>query len=130
MNLKKIVGAAAGVVMLASLGTVATATNASASGNCYMIQWPNAKLAPRLWWVPDHNLSYAPGSHDACVEILQQELNELYHAGLATDGYFGQNTLTWVRNFQGDFGCAGGVDGIAGHNTFSCLNWATGHYQV
>ncbi|MDX3387726.1 hypothetical protein PV682_40725 [Streptomyces niveiscabiei] len=31
MNLKKIVGAAAGVVMLAGLGTVATATNASAS---------------------------------------------------------------------------------------------------
>ncbi|WP_369408112.1 peptidoglycan-binding protein [Streptomyces sp. V2] len=77
-----------------------------------------------------HDLSYAPGSHGACVEILQQELNEAYGAGLATDGYFGQNTLNWVRRFQSDFHCAGGVDGIAGRNTFSCLNWATGHYQV
>ncbi|WP_165854595.1 hypothetical protein [Streptomyces sp. V2] len=47
MNLKKIVGAAAGVVMLASLGTVATATNASASGNCYMTSpTPPAAMAP------------------------------------------------------------------------------------
>ncbi|GAQ57660.1 peptidoglycan-binding domain-containing protein [Streptomyces acidiscabies] len=130
MNLKKIAGAAASVVMLAGLGTVATATNASASGNCYMIQYYNSDVAPRGYWVPDHNLSYAPGNHDACVEILQQELNEAYNAGLATDGYFGQNTLKYVRKFQGEFHCAGGVDGIVGHNTFSCLNWATGHYEV
>jgi len=116
--------------MLASLGTGATATNASASGNCYLIQWPNAKLAPRLYRVPDHNLPCAPGSHDACVEILQQELNEAYNAGLATDGCFGRNALKRVRNFQEDFGCAGGVDGIAGHDTVSCLNWVAGHYQV
>ncbi|MDQ0934681.1 peptidoglycan-binding domain-containing protein [Streptomyces turgidiscabies] len=130
MNLKKIVGAATGVLMLAGLGTVATATSASASGNCYFMQYHNSDLAPHSYWVPDHNLSYSPGNHDGCVVILQQELNEAYGAGLATDGYFGQNTLKWVRTFQGDFHCAGGVDGIAGANTFSCLNWVTDHYQA
>ncbi|MFF3405001.1 peptidoglycan-binding protein [Streptomyces sp. NPDC002742] len=130
MNLKKIVGAAVSAIMLAGVGTVATATTASAGGNCYMVQWYNSNLAPHGYWVPDHNLSYSPGNQDGCVIILQQELNQAYGAGLATDGYFGQNTLNWVRRFQGDFHCAGGVDGIVGHNTFSCLDWVTGNYQA
>lgn len=129
MNLKKI-GAALGVAMFASLGTVAIAPTASANSNCYFIQYHNSDLAPHSYWVPDHNLSYSPSNHDGCVVILQQELNQAYGAGLATDGYFGRKTLDWVNRFQGDFHCAGGVDGIVGANTFSCLNWVTDNYQA
>ena len=129
MNLKKIAGAALGVTMLAGFGTVATATNASAMTNCNGFYYFNSDLAPHSYLVPDHNLSYAPNYQDGCVAILQWQLNEAYGAGLATDGYFGQQTLNWVNRFQGDFHCAGGVDGVVGHNTFSCLDWVTGNYQ-
>ncbi|WP_327280623.1 MULTISPECIES: peptidoglycan-binding domain-containing protein [unclassified Streptomyces] len=123
MNVKRITGVAVSAAMLAGFGTVATATTASAGGNCYGYQYYNSDLAPRSYWVPDHNLSYAPGRYDGCVVMLQQQLNQAYGAGLATDGYFGQQTLNWVWRFQGDFHCAGGVDGVVGHNTYSCLEW-------
>ena len=97
--------------------------------NCNGFYYQNSDLAPRSYWVPDHNLSYSPNYQDGCVVILQQLLNQAYGAGLATDGYFGRQTEKWVNTFQGDFHCAGGVDGIAGANTFSCLDWVTDNYQ-
>ncbi|WP_405879311.1 peptidoglycan-binding protein [Streptomyces sp. NBC_01136] len=129
MDLKKIAGAAVTAAMLAGLTTVATATNASAANNCFGYWYANSDLAPHTYWVPNHNLSYDPSNEDDCVIVLQQELNQAYGAGLATDGYFGRQTLNWVNRFQGDFHCAGGVDGIVGPNTFSCLDWATGNHQ-
>ncbi|RAG84295.1 hypothetical protein DN069_17545 [Streptacidiphilus pinicola] len=125
MILKKAAGTAVAAAMLAGLGTVATATTASANANCYQTIYYNSDLAPKGYWIPDHNLSYAPNYQDGCVVILQQELNQELGAGLATDGYFGQNTLYWVNKFQSALNCAGGIDGVAGPNTMSCLAWAT-----
>lgn len=128
--LKRITGTALGVAMLAGIGTVATATSASAMTTCTGVQYHNSRLAPHSYWVPDRDLSYSPNFEDGCVVILQQLLNEAYvDANLADDGYFGRRTLEWVRVFQGDFGCAGRVDGIVGKNTFSCLGWVTGNFQ-
>ncbi|GHI06019.1 hypothetical protein AQI88_28155 [Streptomyces cellostaticus] len=42
---------------------------------------------------------------------------------------FGRQTLNRVNRFQGDFHCAGGVDGVVGANTFSCPDWVTDNRQ-
>ena len=70
--------------------------------------------------IPKAIMSY--GSTGPCVVLLQQDLNFVIKAGLKVDGKFGSNTQGAVETFQGQKpGCTGGVDGIAGKYTMSCL---------
>ena len=70
--------------------------------------------------IPKATMSY--GSTGPCVVLLQQDLNFVIKAGLKVDGKFGSNTQGAVETFQGKKpGCTGGVDGIAGKYTMSCL---------
>ncbi|SEC36577.1 Putative peptidoglycan binding domain-containing protein [Streptomyces sp. 3213] len=84
------------------------------------------------WQIPVNQLQY--GSTGICVKHLQADLNALYGAGLSVDGDFGPQTLSWVKHFQSDNSsaylpvwgmtpktCAGGVDGLVGPNTASCI---------
>jgi len=75
--------------------------------------------------IPKATLSY--GSKGPCVVILQQDLNYMIRAGLKVDGVFGSKTQGAVETYQGRKpGCTGGVDGIAGHYTMSCLAAGSG----
>jgi hypothetical protein len=70
--------------------------------------------------IPRPELSY--GSTGPCVVILQTELDQVNNAGLKVDGDFGPLTQRAVENYQGENKpCTGGVDGIAGPLTMSCL---------
>jgi hypothetical protein len=44
------------------------------------------------------------------------------------DGNFGPATESWVKKFQTDSPCSQGIDGQAGPNTNSCLEYLTGAY--
>jgi hypothetical protein len=127
LTLKKAAGTLVTATMLAGLATMATATTASAASNCYGSWYANPNLS-YTYWVPAWNLSQS-NQEDDCVIDLQQMLNQRYpNANLATDGYFGSKTLSWVLRFQGDYSwCDGKADGIVGPNTYSCLDFATGN---
>jgi peptidoglycan hydrolase-like protein with peptidoglycan-binding domain len=78
--------------------------------------------------VPTVTLSY--GSTGGCVGYLQQQINawdgssHALPAPLAVDGMFGPHTLNAVKAFQrSNAYCAGPVDGLAGPNTMSCLEF-------
>ncbi|HEV2373214.1 MAG TPA: peptidoglycan-binding protein [Streptosporangiaceae bacterium] len=124
MRLKKTGVIAALLALLLATGTAITlSTTASAAAgpapSCAQFWWTNPYLGfPTL--IPTANLSY--GSSGPCVKILQQDLNFVINARLRVDGQFGPKTLTAVETFQGkELACTGGVDGIAGHHTMSCL---------
>ncbi|HEV2372099.1 MAG TPA: peptidoglycan-binding domain-containing protein [Streptosporangiaceae bacterium] len=99
------------------------AASADAS-SCYSYSFTNPYIGYPVG-VPSASL--AEGSTGDCVVILQQALNGVDHANLVPDGDFGPKTLTAVENYQAQHrGCTGGVDGIAGPYTMSCLIGGTG----
>lgn len=112
---------------LAAAPTANAATPAYSSTNCTLVTYKNnALLLPQS--VPNHNLAYGDNG-DYCVKLLQRGINEYYGSStLAVDGNFGPATETWVKKFQNDSPCSQGVDGQAGPNTNSCLEYLTGAY--
>jgi peptidoglycan hydrolase-like protein with peptidoglycan-binding domain len=98
-----------------ALPTAASATTAS----CALFSFTNPYIGSPTD-VPTVTLSeWATGP---CVVMLQEDLNFVIKAGLKQDGIFGPKTLAAVKTYQGMYsGCTGGVDGIAGHYTMSCL---------
>ena len=94
----------------------------AATATCAQYSWTNPNLGFATL-IPKAVMSY--GSTGPCVVLLQQELNFADKAGLQTDGQFGSLTQKAVETFQGsEPGCTGGVDGIAGKYTMSCLDVA------
>jgi hypothetical protein len=91
----------------------------AATATCVQYAWTNPNLGFSTV-IPKAEMSY--GSTGPCVVILQQDLNFVDNAGLKVDGKFGTATQGAVETFQGsEPGCTGGVDGIAGKYTMSCL---------
>ena len=83
---------------------------------------PNIKINDCQYTNSEPELQY--GNTGLAVEQAQCELNWIQNGNnsLAVDGIFGQDTLSWVEDFQS---CAGiGVDGIIGPQTWGTLdNW-------
>ena len=61
------------------------------------------------------------GSTGLCVWVLQNVLNNLFHAGLVVDSVYGPATTTAVRQLQQRYGLV--VDGITGPVTWGELEW-------
>jgi peptidoglycan DL-endopeptidase CwlO len=101
-------------------GSVVTLTAApAAAASCAMKSFTNPAIGEAMP-VPVNTL--AEGSSGPCVTLLQEDLNFVLNAGLAQDGIFGSHTLSAVKTFQSEQrSCTGGVDGIAGPLTMSCL---------
>ncbi|QMU77397.1 peptidoglycan-binding protein [Streptacidiphilus sp. PB12-B1b] len=102
------------------------------STSCGLVSYKNSDISVTEW-VPNHNLSYGDNG-DYCVRLLQRGIDEIFGdpsegSPLTVDGNFGPQTEQWVKTFQSDFGCSQGVDGQAGPNTNSCLQFYTGTYD-
>ncbi|MEY9841034.1 peptidoglycan-binding protein [Streptacidiphilus sp. EB103A] len=112
---------------LAVAPTANAATPAYSSTNCTLVYYKNnALLFSQL--VPNHNLAYGDNG-DYCVKLLQRGINAYYGSStLTVDGNFGPNTEAWVKKFQTDSPCSQGIDGQAGPNTNSCLEYLTAAY--
>jgi murein L,D-transpeptidase YcbB/YkuD len=70
---------------------------------------------------PGYNIKYAPYFYDANVVKIQERLNtlgDMFYCGPA-DGYFGDQTLQAVKNFQWNEGLT--EDGIVGRITWERL---------
>jgi peptidoglycan hydrolase-like protein with peptidoglycan-binding domain len=127
--------ATAARVATARLGTTAAARTVSPRYSptvCNLVGYKNSDLNA-YEWVPNHTLTEGDYG-DYCVELLQRGIDDIYgnpSAGvpLTIDGDFGPDTLSWVETFQRDHGCSQGVDGQAGPNTNSCLQYFTGTYN-
>lgn len=74
-------------------------------------------------YIPRNDLSVYPllrqGSRNNFVYLLQFILNNSFGYNLSVDGIFGNNTLSAVRDFQGNNGLT--VDGLVGNNTWTYL---------
>ena len=74
-------------------------------------------------YIPRNDLSVYPllrqGSRNNFVYLLQFILNNSFGYNLSVDGIFGNNTLSAVRDFQGNNGLT--VDGLVGNNTWTFL---------
>jgi peptidoglycan hydrolase-like protein with peptidoglycan-binding domain len=130
LGLASVALAGGGLAVAPTADAATTAAHVSAaysSTSCTTVEYKNnALLLPQL--VPNHNLAYGDYG-DYCVKLLQQGINTYYGANeLAVDGNFGPATESWVRKFQNDSPCSQGVDGQAGPNTNSCLEYLTGAY--
>ncbi|MFJ9899951.1 peptidoglycan-binding protein [Streptomyces sp. NPDC091280] len=107
--------------------TTAQVSAAYSSTTCTTVYYKNnALLFKQL--VPNHNLAYGDYG-DYCVKLLQKGINEYYGGTpLSVDGNFGPQTEAWVKKFQTDSPCSQNVDGQAGPNTNSCLEYLVGAY--
>jgi peptidoglycan hydrolase-like protein with peptidoglycan-binding domain len=113
MALMLVVPFAAGAV------TAFSSAASAATDSCDSYSFTNPYIGYPVG-VPSAQL--AEGSTGTCVVYLQQDLNDVDQANLAVDGNFGPKTLTAVENFQAqNRPCTGGVDGVAGPRTMSCL---------
>ena len=74
-------------------------------------------------YIPRNDLSVYPllrqGSRNNFVYLLQFILNNSFGYNLSVDGIFGNNTLSAVRDFQGNNSLT--VDGLVGNNTWTYL---------
>jgi peptidoglycan hydrolase-like protein with peptidoglycan-binding domain len=112
--------------------TARTVSPAYSSTVCDLVGYTNSDLGVAEW-VPNHQLTEWDYG-DYCVALLQRGIDEIFGnpatgTPLSIDGNFGPETFQWVKNFQSDFGCSQGVDGQAGPNTNSCLQFYTGTYN-
>lgn len=99
---------------------------------CDLVLYKNSDI-PSSTWIPNHQLTEGD-TGDYCVKLLQRGIDDLYGDAsegvpLTVDGNFGPQTYSWVRTFQSDYPCSQGVDGQAGPNTNSCLQYRTGTYD-
>lgn len=119
MRLPKISVLAPVLALPFAVGAVTALPTAADAASCSTISYTNPYLG---FPVPVPAAMLSSGSTGPCVVILQQELNSTINAKLSVDGIFGAKTLSAVRTYQSeDPSCTGGTDGIAGHNTMSCL---------
>jgi peptidoglycan hydrolase-like protein with peptidoglycan-binding domain len=111
----------------------ATGVHANSADSCALRTYTNPKIKYGID-IPKETLSVGV-YNDFCVENLQWNIDSLYGTPfganptpLALDGDFGSQTKAWVQRFQAGYSCSGGVDGIAGPNTNSCLAHQLGDY--
>ncbi len=109
---------------LAAGAVIALPTAPASAASCATMSFTN----PYIGYPADvPAAALSQGSAGPCVVMLQQDLNFEIGAKLQQDGIFGPATLAAVRSYQQkNLACTGGVDGIAGHYTMSCLVASSG----
>ena len=70
---------------------------------------------------PGYFIQYNPSCYDANVELVQQQLNNVYGYSLDVDGYFGPMTQAAVIDFQDNHPECGGSDGVVGPKTWAVM---------